>query len=197
MDGIFCRKLVAITAPSGAGITTLVRELLKTGGFYLITSYTTREPRPSDIPGEYNHLTAKEFDQLTIDDSFAWSVNVHGKRYGTLKSSLNDISVGKEERIALLIVTPVIAFQLAVTAPFQIFRTINIFIIPPDETKLRRRLTLRGSNKEELERRVADCKTWTKEALELGIYIFIQNTGTKDDLRKNFLSELNHQSLLL
>ncbi len=186
MKRVFHKDIITITGPSGAGKTTLVQELLKTGRFHLVTSYTTREPRSSDIPGEYTHTTDEEFDRLVSDGSFAWSVDVHGKRYGTLRSSLQNITV-IQDRIRILIVTPDIALRVALMSSLQ---TINVFLIPPDETEQRRRLVLRGDREQDIERRIADCKEWIKEADELGIYLFISNSGTKEELCQTFLSEL-------
>lgn len=66
------KKIITFTGASGAGKTTMVKELLKNPQFGLVPSITTRNSRLSDLPGEYEYITDTEFDWLKCWDAFVW-----------------------------------------------------------------------------------------------------------------------------
>lgn len=87
-------KLIALTAPSGAGKTTIARHLLKTfDRLEFSISATTREKRAHEVDGrDYYFLTKEEFEQKIANDEFVeWEEVYEGQFYGTLKSEVGHI----------------------------------------------------------------------------------------------------------
>ena len=78
-------NLFIVCAPSGAGKTSLVGELLKAdAGIRLSVSYTTRDPRPGEADGrEYHFVTPEKFAEMAKAGAFLESAHVHGNYYGT------------------------------------------------------------------------------------------------------------------
>lgn len=62
-------KIIILTGESGCGKTSIAR-LLLTQGYEMVTSSTTRVPRPSDLPGEYEHLTSERFSHVDTQKAF-------------------------------------------------------------------------------------------------------------------------------
>src|SRR5215467_9182419 len=78
--------LFVISAPSGAGKTTVVQALRKTGEFFYSVSCTTRPPRAGEIDGEhYRFLSAPDFHARIDAGDFLEHANVHEDLYGTLR----------------------------------------------------------------------------------------------------------------
>ena len=82
--------LFVISAPSGAGKTTIIRELLKVmPGLGFSVSAATRKKRVNEIDGkDYHFITPEEFNERIKNNEFAEYEEVHGNYYGTLKSEI-------------------------------------------------------------------------------------------------------------
>lgn len=138
-----------ISAPSGAGKTTLVQALRKTPNFFYSVSCTTRAPRASEIEGEhYRFLSASDFHARIEAGDFLEHAQVHGDRYGTLREPVRknlesglDVLIDIDTQGAATIRNcddPIVRQALA-----------DIFIMPPDLQELRRRLEKRGTETEQ------------------------------------------------
>lgn len=147
-------KIIIITAPSGAGKTSIVHYLLEKYPRQLAfsVSATTRQPRESEIDGkDYYFLSEEIFRQKIQQNEFVeWEMVYEGKYYGTLYAELERIwSVGK---------TPVL--DIDVKGALHIQRhfpgsSFSIFIQPPSVKELKKRLESRGTEtKASLEARV-------------------------------------------
>ena len=82
-------KLIVFSAPSGAGKSSLIKEIISqsSGAIQLSVSATTRLPRDGEVHGkDYFFISDREFDDLKKKDSFVEHANVYGHQYGTLKS---------------------------------------------------------------------------------------------------------------
>ncbi|OGN03304.1 MAG: hypothetical protein A2655_00545 [Candidatus Yanofskybacteria bacterium RIFCSPHIGHO2_01_FULL_43_42] len=169
-------RILTVTGPSGSGKTTIVGELLKKHPEWkMVLSLTSRESRESDLPGEYRcNVSRKEFLRRELGREFMWLVRAHGNMYGTLQA---DVRMALDSRnLSLMQILPDSVKQLRIQAPG---RVLSVFILPPDEEGLRRRLERRGEQPEAIERRVADCRKWEEEARFSDIpYEFIRNDGT-------------------
>jgi len=88
--------LFVVSAPSGAGKTTLCNHLRTTPDFVYSVSCTTRAPRPGEIEGDdYYFLTKEDFERRLAAGEFLEHATVHGHSYGTLRASvLNHLNQG-------------------------------------------------------------------------------------------------------
>jgi guanylate kinase len=144
-----------VSAPSGAGKTTLCREVrgLRPDLAYSV-SYTTRPPRMGEIDGaDFHFVTEPQFHALRDRDEFAeWAV-VHGNLYGTRASLLEAALAGGSD--VLLDIDTQGAAQLRRRYPHAVL----IFIMPPSMAELTQRLRERRSNANaDIDRRLARAR---------------------------------------
>jgi guanylate kinase len=133
--------LFIISAPSGAGKTTLCRELLrKVPGLKLSVSYTTRRPRRGEINDvHYTFISEKKFKNMIFKGEFAEWAKVHGNFYGTSLRRLKKLN--KEGYDIVLDIDVQGAGQMKRTCRNGVF----IFILPPSMKVLKQRLAGRGT----------------------------------------------------
>jgi guanylate kinase len=147
--------LFVISAPSGAGKTTLCDALRQTPDFVYSVSCTTRPPRAGEIEGDdYHFISQKDFDARVEAGEFLEYANVHGHYYGTLRKPLiTNLQNGVDVLIDVDIqgATAIRAFD----NPAIRQALCDVFIMPPDLDELRRRLTKRGTETpEQIETRI-------------------------------------------
>jgi len=137
--------LFVLSAPSGAGKTTLCNALRQKPEFVWSVSCTTRTPRPGEIDGEdYHFLSREEFERRLVAGEFLEHAEVHGNRYGTLKGPvLENLAAGVD--VLLDIDTRGAASIRSCGDPLILRALADIFIMPPDLEELRRRLLRRGT----------------------------------------------------
>jgi len=141
------RKIVVITAPSGAGKSTIVKKLIQQRpDFEFSISCTTRAPREGEVNGkDYYFITAPEFQQRIQRGDFIEYEEVYpGQFYGSLKSEVERIWTGRK----------IVLYDIDVKGADSIKKkygndAIVIFITPPDKATLIRRLTNRNTETEE------------------------------------------------
>ena len=159
--------LFVLSAPSGAGKTTLCTSLRQKPDFVYAVSCTTRAPRPGETPGEdYYFLTDAEFDAKVAAGEFLEHAEVHGRKYGTLKSTVLE-NLEKGVDVLLDIDTAGAATIRACQDQFIIDALADVFIMPPNLDELRRRLAKRGTETEEqiavrLHNAALEMKHWRK-----------------------------------
>ena len=143
--------LLVISGPSGTGKGTLIERLMKEDPTLVFSvSATTRAPRPGEIDGvHYHFVTNERYDELVAENAFVEYANVHGNRYGTLRSEVYQrLECG--ENVVLDI-----DVQGALNVIASEKEKVSIFILPPSMQELRSRLTGRGTETEEaVERRL-------------------------------------------
>jgi guanylate kinase len=147
--------LFVVSAPSGAGKTTLCRELrVRIPDLAYSTSVTTRAPRPGEIDGvDFEFVDAARFRALIEAGAFAEHAEVHGHLYGTRVSAL-DRALASGTDILLDIDTQGAA-RLKAHAP----EAVLIFIVAPSMKDLEQRLRERRSdNDTEIARRLARAR---------------------------------------
>jgi len=157
--------LFVVSAPSGAGKTTICNALRQTPDFVYSVSCTTRGPRPGEIEGEdYYFLSKEEFAQRVEAGEFLEHASVHGHQYGTLRSTvLNHLNQGVD--VLLDIDIQGAATIRACTDPQIIDSLADVFIMPPDREELRHRLIKRATETpDEIEVRLRNAgeemKSW-------------------------------------
>ncbi|MFA7281421.1 MAG: guanylate kinase [Sterolibacterium sp.] len=138
--------LFIVAAPSGAGKTTLVRELLtRDQHVRLSVSYTTRAPRKGEQNGrDYHFIRVEEFAAMRERGDFLESAEVHGNFYGTSRSWLEQEMAA--DRDVLLEIDWQGAQQVRKFFP----AAVGIFIMPPSLEELQHRLRGRGTDSEEI-----------------------------------------------
>jgi guanylate kinase len=146
-------KIIIITAPSGAGKTSITLHLMRTfPQLAFSVSAATRQPRGAEKNGvDYHFMSMDEFKQKIQHNEFAeWEMVYEGKYYGTLKSELQRIwDAGK---IPILDIDVKGAIHVKQQYPGS---AISIFIVPPSVAELKNRLESRGTeNAESLAARV-------------------------------------------
>jgi guanylate kinase len=137
--------LFVISAPSGAGKTTICDALRQTPDFVYSVSCTTREPRAGEIDGEdYHFLSEAEFQERVRKNEFLERARVHERSYGTLRQPL---MANLQKGIDVLIdIDTQGATAIRDCGDEFIRRALSdIFIMPPNLDELRRRLTKRGT----------------------------------------------------
>jgi guanylate kinase len=141
--------LFVISAPSGAGKTTLISSLRHKQDFVYSVSCTTRSPRPGEVHGEdYFFLSEEEFQRHIEAGDFLEHAEVHGRFYGTLKSTvLKHLTAGVD--VLLDVDTLGAASIRACNDPFIQSALADVFIMPPGLDELARRLRKRGTESEE------------------------------------------------
>jgi len=137
-------KLYTVSAPSGAGKTSLVKALVeRSPNLQVSISYTTRPIRPGEKEGvNYFFVNQQQFESMRQDGAFLESAEVFGNYYGTTKASV-------EKMLATgLDVILEIDWQGAQQVNQLMPAAIAIFIFPPSLATLRERLTNRGQDDE-------------------------------------------------
>ncbi len=168
MMTIYPGNLFVVAAPSGAGKSSLVKALMELdAGVQPSVSHTTRAPRGQEFHGrEYFFIDDAQFDDMVANNAFLEWAFVHGNRYGTSKSTI-------EERISQgLDVVLEIDFQGAVQIKRLFANAVLIFILPPSWEELRARLQRRGEDTAEvIEIRLANAATEMARANEIDFVI--------------------------
>lgn len=141
------QKMIVITAPSGAGKTSITRHLMKVfSQLSFSISAATREPRANEKDGvDYYFMSVEEFQKKILNDEFVeWEMVYEGKYYGTLKSELK--RMWNKEEIPVLDIDVQGAIHVQKEYPVN---SLFIFIKPPSVDELKRRLESRGSESPE------------------------------------------------
>jgi len=171
-------KIIIITAPSGAGKTSITKHLLKTFPDELVFSVSaaTRLKRSYEEDGvDYYFMSVDDFKEKIQHGAFVeWEMVYEGKYYGTLKSEIHRI--WKEEKAPLLDIDVKGAVHVQQQHPEK---SLSIFIEPPSVDELKKRLNTRGTETpESIATRV------NKAAYELSFKEHFDKVIVNDDLEK-------------
>ncbi len=139
-------NLLVVSAPSGAGKSSLVKALISSEpGLKVAVSHTTRAPRPGEINGKHYHFVdVRQFQEMLTQEAFIEHAEVFGNFYGTAKSSIEQ---PLNEGLDLILE---IDWQGARQVRQHFPKAASLFILPPSTQALRERLLSRGQDAEEI-----------------------------------------------
>jgi guanylate kinase len=164
-------NLYIVSAPSGAGKTSLVAALLEAdGGIRKSVSYTTRPPRPGEINGSHYHFVSlPEFERMMQAGDLLESALVHDNRYGTSRKWVEE-QIAADTDIVLEI-----DWQGAAQVRRLMPAAISIFILPPSFEALMQRLNTRGQDPADvIARRLANAREEIAHVTDFD-YVIINN----------------------
>ena len=144
-----------LSAPSGAGKTSLVKALLETApDVRFSTSYTTRPPRRGEVDGrDYFFVSPERFEAMASDGEFLEDAVVFGNRYGTAREQVTKLTAAGFH--VLLEIDWQGARQVRAAVP----DSLSVFILPPSLRELERRLRGRSTDSEEtIRKRLAEAR---------------------------------------
>ncbi len=166
-------QLLVLSAPSGAGKTTLARRFQAAHADAVFSvSATTRAPRGSERDGvDYHFVTPERFAGLVAQGALAEWAEVHGRRYGTLRATV-EASLARGH-IALFDIDVQGGAQLKAAFPRE---ATTVFILPPDAAELERRLRGRDTDGEEtILRRLAGARAEVARGLASYQYVVVND----------------------
>lgn len=168
-------NLYIVSAPSGAGKTSLVQALLDAdSGVQVATSYTTRDCRPGEVDGVNYHFVSKpEFQQMIEAAEFVEYAEVFGNFYGTSQKQIESLlSAGSDVILE-------IDWQGAQQIRRMMPEANSIFILPPSRDELLQRLKKRGQDDDAvIEKRMAAATD------EISHYVEFDYIVVNDDFSK-------------
>ncbi len=182
-------KLVIFSAPSGAGKTTIVRQLLtEISKLEFSVSVASRPKRPNEIDGKaYYFIPVDEFKQKIEDDEFLeWEEVYENNYYGTLKSEVERIWAKGNSVI----------FDVDVVGGLNIKkyygdRALAIFVMPPSVEELEKRLRNRSTESEmDLKRRIEKARHEMTFAPEFDKIVFNDNLEKAVNEAKELVEKL-------
>lgn len=168
-------RLWIISAPSGAGKTSLVRELCKRQpGLQMSVSHTTRPRRASEVEGrDYHFVDKDQFNKLVAANEFLEHAEVFGNLYATRRADVQAV-LSQGGSVILEI-----DWQGARQARAAMPQAGSIFILPPSFEELERRLRDRGSDSEEvIQRRLSEARDDMSHWDEFGYVVINDDFGT-------------------
>jgi len=147
-------RLYVVSAPSGAGKTSLVRALMEREPCIRFSvSYTTRKPRPNEVPGrDYHFVTPERFAEMIARGEFLEHAQVFDNCYGTGVRAVEEALANGEQLLLE------IDWQGARQVRARLPEARSIFILPPTRQALEQRLKGRSTDSDEvIQRRLRDA----------------------------------------
>jgi guanylate kinase len=147
-------RLYVVSAPSGAGKTSLVKALMEREPHIRFSvSYTTRKPRPNEIPGrDYHFVSMERFQEMAAHDEFLEHAQVFDNCYATGVRAVEEALANGEQLLLE------IDWQGARQVRARLPEARSIFILPPSRSALEQRLKARSTDSEAvIQRRLRDA----------------------------------------
>ena len=162
-------NIIIVTAPSGVGKSTILKEVAAAGLFSFSVSVTTRAPRAGEVDGkDYFFVTEEQFLNLEKSHAFVETATVFGHHYGTLKQEV--------ERLSALQVPVLLELDIQGTllAKKHYPDATIILIAPPSFAELSSRLTRRATENEDvIHKRLSEAKAHISAGLEIADFVLV------------------------
>lgn len=166
--------IVILSAPSGTGKTTLIKQLLaEFSDLALSVSHTTRGRRAGEVAGsDYHFVTAKAFERTRARGGFAEWARVHGSFYGTPRRFLEQtIRRGKDVLLDIDV-------QGARKIKAEYREAVSVFLLPPSWGELKRRLAVRGTDRtESIRERLKNARREMREVMRYDYCVVNREIG--------------------
>jgi guanylate kinase len=165
-------NLIIVSAPSGAGKTTIVSEALRRDpGIRPSVSFTSRAPRPGEISGVHYHFVSRaEFEAMIARGEFLEWAEVHGRLYGTSRRQVERLRAEGYDVVLTIDV------QGANQARGIFADAVSVFILPPSFETMLDRLHVRGANHaDDLQVRLQNARTEIAECNKFDYVIINDN----------------------
>lgn len=177
--------LFTVSGVSAVGKTSLFEmALAQIPHVALLRSYTTREPRENDLPGEYTYLSDREWRDRELRGEFSWKVPVRGKMYGTRRDDVREALRSEHPVLAAIVPDRVQAIH-SLADSFGLARNVrSIYILAPDRRVLLSRLTeRRGLSAEDARKEVERFADWDHAAIRERrfSYVYLKDRNSLDD----------------
>lgn len=181
--------LFIISAPSGAGKTSIIRTLLNKDPYLSLSiSYTSRQPRSGEVNGRDYHFVSKQtFRQMQAQGEFLESAEVYGNLYGTSQKWINEAIASGQD--ILLEIDCQGAEQVRKFFP----QAIGIFILPPSGKVLEQRLMARDQDHVDVIRKRLDAAR--EEVSHVNEFDYVIINDELDNAVNNLVSIVNAERL--
>ncbi len=174
MSAIDKGKLVVISGPSGSGKTTIIERLRAHERVSVSVSVTTRPPREGERDGrDYHFVDRARFEQMLAEDAFVETNDVftNGHLYGSTWAEVHR-GLAHPDGVLIMEVDVVGAASLRAAD----LDPLSIFIAPPSDDELERRLRARGTETDaQIEERLARAAAEMQEARAAGVHIVLND----------------------
>lgn len=178
--------LLLVSAPSGAGKTTVCQGLLAAHpALTRAITCTTRSPRAGEVHGrDYYFLAPEEFEQRVQASEFLEHAGVYGNRYGTLRSEVHRrLDAGRDVLLTIDVQGAASVRAQAARDPLIERALVTVFLATPSVAELERRLSGRATDPPEvIERRLAAARLEMSEARHFA-YLLVSGTVEEDRRR--------------
>ncbi len=185
--------LYIISAPSGAGKTSLVKRLVETTpAVAMSVSHTTRPPRPGEQDGVHYHFVSQAvFETMIAEGAFLEHAQVFGNRYGTSRAAVQTLLETGQDVILE------IDWQGARQVKALLSDGVTVFILPPSREVLRERLVKRGQDDPDIiERRMAAALDELSHYVEFDYLVINDRFATAlDELRAVFIAQRQRRTV--
>ncbi len=169
--------ILTLSGGTGVGKTSLARALLKTlpTEFFMVRSVTSREPRHTDLAGEYAYVNELHIAQMHREDKLLWWKKYGSTFYATTKNSVRDALW--RNGISVMILTPdcvEILHRVLENALGHDEACHSFYIESPSEAEIMRRLNHDGT-RGDIAERMKEERGWYETAMASGKFTFIKN----------------------
>jgi len=178
--------LIVLSAPSGAGKTTLCERLMAADpNVVRSVSCTTRAPRAGEVDGQsYLFLSREEFEKRVARDEFLEYAQVHGNYYGTLKKTVEDLLARGRDVVLTIDVQGADTVRNIAAKEARIARAlVEVFLMPPSIEVLEKRLRKRNTDDDAtIARRIEEARREMAQWHKYG-YVIVSGTPEEDHRR--------------